>query len=90
LLNLRSGRRGFRIICVSEHLGVEKQEDLTLQAADFGRAVLIEDWHIRLSKFDGTVVNRNGRLERRFFLPGHLRPRIASRVRDSEAPRESS
>jgi hypothetical protein len=53
LLTLRSVRRGFRIICVSEHLGVEKQEDLTLQAADFDRAVLIEDWPTRLTKFDG-------------------------------------
>jgi hypothetical protein len=33
--------------------GVEKQEDLALQAADFDGAVLIEDWHSRLSKFDG-------------------------------------
>ena len=66
-------------------LGVEKQEHLTLQAADFGRAVLIEDWHSRLSKFDGAVVNRDNRLERHFFSPGALRPRNRIAHNDSEA-----
>jgi hypothetical protein len=90
LLNLRSVRRGFRIIRVTEDLkpmlGVEKQEDLTLQAADFDRAVLIEDWHTRLTKFDG---DRGQWPWSIFLIGGAATPnRIAGK--DFEAPRASS
>jgi hypothetical protein len=53
--------------------------------------VLIEDWHSRLSKFDSAVINRDGRLERRFSYQGaRCDPENRIARKDSEAPRASS